>query len=231
MSYSVAENILLSHKSARSKSKTAVISTVEPDKSVNPTEPVELGRLTWDELYNEVGRAAHALKKLGVKPGESVVTFGASSCEMVIVYLATITIGAIFSSTPAEFGVAAVVDRYSTIRPKVLFTIDSYRYGGKEHSVTARAHEIVNTLDSLTQVIVIGHLQKDRQPKPEGVKGFPASGPTIRKWGEFMKLGNDAPAEIPFRRAEFSYPIWIVFSSGTTGKPKSIVSGFSGHGD
>lgn len=82
--------MLLSHPNARSKTRTAVISTVEPDtKSANPREPVELGRLTWEELYQEVGRAVHAMRELGVKPNDSVVTFGASNCEMVIVYLAT----------------------------------------------------------------------------------------------------------------------------------------------
>lgn len=84
--------MLLSHPNARSKTRHAVISTVEPDRnSENPDEPVELGRLTWEELYQEVGRAAHAMRELGVKPNDSVVTFGASNCEMVIVYLATMT--------------------------------------------------------------------------------------------------------------------------------------------
>lgn len=84
--------MLLSHPNARSKTRYAVISTVEPDRtSANPREPVELGRLTWEELYQEVGRAAQAMRELGVKPNDSVVTFGASNCEMVIVYLATMT--------------------------------------------------------------------------------------------------------------------------------------------
>lgn len=90
LSYSAAENLLLGHPNSRSSTKYAVISAAEPDKASNhPNEPVELGRLTWEELYQEVGRAAQALKKLNVKPGDSVVTFGASNPEMVVVYMAT----------------------------------------------------------------------------------------------------------------------------------------------
>ncbi|KAM0748426.1 acetyl-CoA synthetase-like protein [Meredithblackwellia eburnea MCA 4105] len=221
----VAENLLLAHPNALSKTAHAVISTVEPDPtSANPTEPVEIGRLTYFHLYHEVRKAVHALKKLGVKPGDSVVTFAASNCEMIIIYLAVVSVGAIFSSTPAEFGAHAVIDRYSIVKPKVLFTIDSYRYGKKTHDVSVRAREVVEQLTKiggLEQVVVIGHLAQNRRPSPASLKGY-ASGPTVRSWQDFMGLGSDAPEKIPFRRAEFSYPIWIVFSSGTTGKPKSI---------
>lgn len=218
--------MLLSHPNARSKTRHAVISTVEPDReSAQPNEPVELGRLTWEELYQEVGRAAHAMKELGVKPNDSVVTFGASNCEMVIVYLATMTVGALFSSTPAEFGAHAVIDRYSLLQPKILFTIDSYRYGGKTHGVTERAKTVVKALTEagkLDHVVVIGHLAKDRKPSTASITGY-AAGPAVRAWSDFMKMGNAKPATIPFYRGDFNHPIWIVFSSGTTGKPKSIV--------
>lgn len=135
------------------------------------------------------------------------------------------TVGALISTTPAEFGSHAVIERFTTIKPKVLVTIDSYRYGRKIHQVTPKAREIVAALaklDCLKAVAVIGHLDKDREPSRESLQGY-ATGPEIITWNSFIQLGNDAPAEIPFRRAEFSYPIWIVFSSGTTGKPKSIV--------
>jgi acyl-coenzyme A synthetase/AMP-(fatty) acid ligase len=137
----------------------------------------------------------------------------------------TLPVGAIFSSTPAEFGVKAVVDRYSIIRPKVLFTIDRYRYAGKEHDVTERSRKVVEELralgDELTQVVVVGHLNTIRTPANDAVKGFPSS-VRVSDWHTFMGTGNDCPPKIPFYRAEFNHPIWIVFSSGTTGKPKSI---------
>lgn len=131
-------------------------------------------------------------------------------------------VGAIFSSTPAEFGVNAVIDRYDIIRPRVLFTIDAYRYSGKEHDVTERTREVVRRLGGIEHVITIGHLNSSREPSADALKGFPA-GPTVQSWGSFMAMGADAPAEIEFRRGPFNHPIWIVFSSGTTGKPKSIM--------
>lgn len=104
--------MLLSHPNARSKTRHAVISTAEPDRnSSNPKEPVELGRLTWEELYQEVGRAAQAMRELGVKPNDSVVTFGASNCEMVIVYLATMA-GA-FHSDARRFCTFPLILRFS----------------------------------------------------------------------------------------------------------------------
>jgi acetoacetyl-CoA synthetase len=137
-----------------------------------------------------------------------------------------LAVGALFSSTPAEFGTHAVIDRYSLLQPKVLFTIDSYRYGGKTHQVTERAKTVVKALvdaGKLDHVVVIGHLAKDREPAASSLTGHVA-GPTVRSWSKFMELGNDRPETIPFFRGDFNHPIWIVFSSGTTGKPKSIVS-------
>lgn len=237
--------MLLGHPNARSKTANAVIASVEPDPtSSNPQEPVEIGRLTYAELYTEVNKAAHALLKLGVKPGESVVTFAANSCEMVIVFLATVAgaygllfilsresslhvfrptaVGAIFSSTPAEFGAHAVIDRYSLIKPKVLFTIDQYRYGGKTHTVVERARQVVDMLTKiggLEHVIVIGHLALDRKPVREALRGY-APGVSVRSWQDFVT--GTFPNEIPFHRGDFNDTMWIVFSSGTTGKPKAI---------
>jgi acetoacetyl-CoA synthetase len=91
--------------------------------------------------------------------------------------------------------------------------------------VTERAKEVIKALTSagkLDHVVVIGHLYKDREPAPSALTGY-AAGPTVRSWNKFMTLGNNRPKEIPFYRADFNHPIWIVFSSGTTGKPKSIV--------
>lgn len=119
-----------------------------------------------------------------------------------------------------------MIDRYSLLQPKILFTIDTYRYGGKTHEVTERAKTVVKALTDagkLDHVVVIGHLAKDREPAPSSLSGY-AAGPTVRSWSSFMKLGDNRPATIPFFRTDFNHPIWIVFSSGTTGKPKSIVS-------
>lgn len=119
----------------------------------------------------------------------------------------------------------AVVDRYSIIKPKVLFTIDKYRYAGNEHDVTERSRKVVDELRALGpelgHVVVVGHLNTIRTPAPDALKGYPSS-VAVSDWHTFMGTGNDCPPQIPFYRAEFNHPIWIVFSSGTTGKPKSI---------
>lgn len=202
-----------------------MIATVEGDpNAADPHEPVEMRRISYYELYHEARVAAHALRKMGVQPGDSVASFAATSCEMLIIFMATVSLGAIFSSTPAEFGVKAVVDRYEIIKPKVLFTIDKYRYAGKEHSITERARAVVDEIakaGKLKNVVTFGQLAKDRQPAPETLEGYP---PSVKSWdwASFMASGSDAPAEIDFYRGDFSHPIWIVFSSGTTGKPKSI---------
>lgn len=219
----MAENLLLGHKNALSKTAYAMIASVEADpNSSQPKEPVETRKITYYELYHEVNRASHALKKMGIKPGDSVVSFAATNCEMLIVFMATVAVGALFSSTPAEFGVSAVVDRYTVIKPKVLFTIDKYRYAGKEHDVSERARQVVEALHGgLTHVVVLGHLSKDRTPAPETLQGYMA-GPVVQDWHSFMASGNDCPKEVAFERMPWNHPMWIVFSSGTTGKPKSI---------
>lgn len=135
------------------------------------------------------------------------------------------SVGAIFSSTPAEFGVKAVVDRFSIIKPKVLFTIDKYRYARSEHDVTRRSRQVIEDMikagDLTSEVVVVGHLNRSRKPAPETLEGYPSQ-VHVQDWQSFMASGADAPSKIDFYRADFSHPIWIVFSSGTTGKPKSI---------
>ncbi|WOO79169.1 Acetoacetyl-CoA synthetase [Vanrija pseudolonga] len=220
----VAENLLLGHKSALSKTKFAMIATVEPDPNSDASEPVETRRITYYELYDQVRRAAHALKLLGVGPGDSVASYAATSCEMLIIFYATLSIGALFSSTPAEFGVIAVVDRYDIIKPKVLFTIDSYRYGRKEHELSTRAREVVKRVSAqgkLTNVVVFGQLAADREPAPDSLKGY-VDAVKVSSFSDFIATGARAPPKIDFWRGPFNHPIWIVFSSGTTGKPKSI---------
>ncbi|BEI95588.1 hypothetical protein CcaverHIS631_0105370 [Cutaneotrichosporon cavernicola] len=218
----VAENLLLAHKSALSKTKYAMIATVEGDPASGSKEPKETRRISYYELYHEVRKASHALRKMGVKPGESVVSFAATNCEMLVVFMAAVAIGAIFSSTPAEFGVNAVLDRYDIIKPRVLFTIDAYRYNGKEHDVSERAREVVRRLGGIEHVVCIGHLNESREPSLDSLKGYP-DGPAIHTWHGFLGQGNDAPKKIDFARMPFNHPMWIVFSSGTTGKPKSIM--------
>lgn len=118
----------------------------------------------------------------------------------------------------------AVVDRYDIIKPKVLFTIDSYRYGRKEHELSSRAREVVKRVSQqgkLTNVVVFGQLAADRQPTPDSLKGYVDS-VKVSSFSDFIATGANAPATIDFWRGPFNHPIWIVFSSGTTGKPKSI---------
>lgn len=164
-----AENILLSHKYARSKTQPAVVSCVEPSAYSTKEERLStslMRKLTFEELYIEVAQASSALKKLGVGPGDRVAALTPNNAEAIIMVLATSSIGGVWSSCPPEFGVRAILERFKQLKPKVLLSTDKYRVTGKDLPVYEKLDEVAQALrkGGLEDVIVVGQLRKDRRP-------------------------------------------------------------------
>lgn len=168
--------------------------------------------LTFGELRAEVGRVQQALRSEGVQPGDRVATLLPNGPEAVIVFLAAASIGAIYSSTSPDFGADGVLDRFGQIEPKVLIATDGYFYSGVRHDITEKVAQIVQGLSSLKRVVFVKYGDRELGPLtiPNSI-GFD-------EWVTGPK--NTQP---DFVRSGFDHPIYILYSSGTTGKPKCIV--------
>jgi len=171
--------------------------------------------LTFAELHARAGHVAGALTRAGVQPGDRVAGYLPNIPETIIAMLGAAWIGAVWSSCSPDFGVPAVLDRFGQIEPRVLVVADGYRYGGKDIDCRPRIREIVQSLPSVERTIVIPFLHDD-----SAADGVPGAIP----WNEWATR-DAAP---PFTRLPFDHPLYIMFSSGTTGRPKCIVHGAGG---
>ncbi len=171
-------------------------------------------RLTMKELRSEVARIAGALAADGVGPGDRVAGFLPNIPEAMIGMLATASLGAVWSSCSPDFGVQGVLDRFGQIEPKVLFTADGYRYGGKSHDSLDTAVKLQKKLPTLARLVVFPFLD-DASSLPAGMVS----------WGNYGESGCASPE---FRRVPFDHPLYIMFSSGTTGLPKCMVHSVGG---
>ncbi|MBW1645512.1 MAG: acetoacetate--CoA ligase, partial [Deltaproteobacteria bacterium] len=178
-------------------------------------EPV---RLTYAELYRQVARLAKSLRQLGVVAGDRVSGFVPNMIETVIAMLATTSIGAIWSSCSPDFGIKGVLDRFGQIEPKVVFTANGYSYNGKNFDSLQRISDILNSLPSVEKVVVIPYTEAD--PDISGVKNSVL-------FADFLAPEEDDP-QIEFAQLPFDHPLYIMYSSGTTGVPKCIVHGAGG---
>lgn len=174
--------------------------------------------LSWDELHAHVSRLQQAMKDAGVGPGDRVAGMMPNMPETVIATLAASSLGAIWSSCSPDFGEGGVLDRFGQIRPKVFFACDGYWYNGKEIDVAKKLKPIVEKLESAETVVVVPFLTDG--------KDLAASLPRAATYEDFL-----APYEaktVTFKRMPFNHPLFILYSSGTTGVPKCIVHGAGG---
>lgn len=178
-------------------------------------EEAPVQEVSWAELARATGALAATLRRLGIGPGDRVVSYMPNWPHTVIAFLACASIGAVWSSCAPDMGPTVVLDRFRQIEPKLLFAVDSYRYNGKVHDRAAQVDELLRELPTVRHVVhVPGPLAADR-----------AIGWRDRiDWDDAVRM--DAP--LRFERLPFDHPLWIVYSSGTTGLPKAMVHGHGG---
>jgi acetoacetyl-CoA synthetase len=176
-----------------------------------------LTETTWGELAEQTRRVAAALRASGVGTGDRVVAYLPNVLEALVAFEACASLGAIWSSCSPDFGARSVVDRFAQIEPKVLFTVDGYRYGGRDHDRLDVLRQLQQSMPSLERTIVLGYL--DPEPSLVGLRG-------ATRWDDFLAEAGDEP--LTFRQLAFDDPLWVLYSSGTTGLPKAIVHGHGG---
>ena len=199
-----AENLLKFCADKSAANNIAIVSCTENWCGENPRE------MSYLCLYREVARCAALLKSLGVTTGDRVAGYMANNAEAVVAMLATASIGAIWSSCSPDFGVKGVLERFAQIQPKVLFAIDGYHYNGKSIDMLDAVEAVAAQIPSIRKVIVVTLLHTS--PEINKIRG-------AMRYDDF----TTEQTEIDFAQLPFDHPLYILYSSGTTGQPKCIV--------
>jgi acetoacetyl-CoA synthetase len=192
---------------------------MRPDEPaiMHQSEVRELGTVTWQELHDQVAALAAGLRSLGVERGDRVVAYIPNAPEALIAFLAVASLGATWSSCSPDFGAESVIDRFAQIEPKVLIAVDGYRYGGKDFERTDTVARLQQEMSSLQKTVLFPYLNEE--PDTSGLED------TIL-WDEL--LSENEGAELRFEQVPFDHPLWVLYSSGTTGLPKALVHGHGG---
>ena len=174
--------------------------------------------MTRGELREEVARLAAGLRALGVEPGDRVAAYVPNIPEAVAAFLACASIGAVWSSCSPDFGARSVIDRFAQIEPKVLLAVDGYRYGGKDFDRLDVVRELLASLPTVEHTVLLGYLD------PEPSTGRPRR----RRRGGTTFAAAARARRSRFEQVASDHPLWVLYSSGTTGLPKAIVHGHGG---
>ncbi len=181
------------------------------------SERHDMVEVSWSELKQKVGALAKALRDMGVQRGDRVVAYMPNIPETVVAFLACASMGAIWSSCSPDFGTSSVIDRFKQIEPKVLFAVDGYQYNGKGFDRRPIIAELQQSLPTLQKTILVPYLFPDSGPGPESLSNALA-------WQDLLSVSS----ELVFEQVPFDHPLWVLYSSGTTGLPKPIVQGQGG---
>ena len=179
------------------------------------SERHSLREVSWHELTTKVGSVAHALRELGVQRGDRVVAYMPNIPETLIAFLACASIGAIWSSCSPDFGMSSVIDRFKQIEPKVLFAVDGYQYGGKTFDRRSVVADLQTALPTVQKTILFPYLFGDAEPITLA---------NTLPWSDILTHSS----LLTFEQVPFDHPLWVLYSSGTTGLPKAIVHGQGG---
>jgi acetoacetyl-CoA synthetase len=185
--------------------------------SMREGEPLK--RMSWATLCAQVRILATQLRRMGVQPGDRVAAVLPNAPEAAIATLATASIGAIWSCCGPDFGTKGVLERFRQLAPKVFFYVDAYQYGGKRYDRSAELRDILEGLDTVQHAVYVRDAAAGKQWMPAG---------NLRRWDELMNQPPIAAADFACEPVAFDHPLWILFSSGTTGLPKPIVHGHGG---